>query len=410
MADPTTSSARQRSTRTILAAIALGSTSLYTAFTASVLVATDLGASPSWVGTPGAASVIGTALGAAWLSQVMARKGRRLGLTWGWAVGTVGAILAIAAVVAGSFAGLILAMIPLGIGHASNQLSRFAAADMHPVPRRPTIVGFAVWAGTIGAVAGPSLLGPGEYLAEGIGLTQLASGFLIALVFYVFATACALTLKPDPSELAVEESVDPAYPATSLKEHRRSLNVRTAMVVLVTGQLVMTGIMTMTPFHVREHGHGVGVIGLVMSAHFLGMFALAPVIGAIAARLGSIKVATAGLVTIVVAAVGAALSPDDTGVWIGAALFLLGLGWCMGFVAGSALLAHGLGYADRVRLQGGVDVVVWTGSAFASLAAGWLVGSFNYVTLALVGGAAVLLPLVFVAMSARRLRLGFEAA
>ena len=115
MADPTISSARQRSTRTILAAIALGSTSLYTAFTASVLVATDLGASPSWVGTPGAAGVIGTALGAAWLSRVMARKGRRLGLTWGWAVGTVGAVLAIVAVVADSFAGLILAMIPLGL-------------------------------------------------------------------------------------------------------------------------------------------------------------------------------------------------------------------------------------------------------------------------------------------------------
>ena len=37
------------------------------------------------------------------------------------------------------------------------------------------------------------------------------------------------------------------------------------------------------------------------------------------------------------------------------ALFLLGYGWNLGYVAGSALLTTGLGLAERTRLQGFTD-------------------------------------------------------
>ena len=387
-------------TRLVFAGIALGSTSLFTAFIAAVLVATELGVTRSWAGTPAAISVLGTAIGSALLSRVMAARGRKAGLLLGWFIGTSGAVFAVVAVEAGSFVGLLVAMTLLGIGHASNQLSRFVAADMHPIPRRATIVGFAVWSGTIGAVLGPSLLSPGETFAEVAGLSHLASGFLIAAVFFAAATACGLAMRPDPSDLAIEET--PLGEPVSLREHRRTPRVRTAIVVLMTAQLAMTAIMTMTPLHIREHGHGVTIVGLVMSSHFLGMFAFAPLVGAIAARIGSSRIAIVGLGTLIVAAAAAAASPTDTGVWIGMSLFLLGLGWCMSFVGGSALLTHGLAYAERVRLQGGVDMFVWSTSALASFSAGLLVGAFDYATLALVGGAAVVGPLLFAIVLGRR--------
>lgn len=393
---------RSRLTRTIFIAVALGSTSLYAAFTASVLVATELGVSRAWAGVPGAAGIAGTAAGAALLSRIMARHGRRVGLAFGWMVGAVGALLAALAVIAGGFGGLVVSMMLLGIGHASNQLSRFAAADMHAEPRRPTVLGWVVWAGTVGAMLGPSLLGPVEALARALGLTALTSGFLVAIAFYTGALLCSLSLRPDPSEVA-EEDTTAITSRASFRDHRRLPHVQIALIILVTAQLAMTAIMTMTPIHIREHGHGVGLIGLVMSAHFVGMFALAPVIGSLVARVGSIKVASAGLSVVIGAAIGAALAPARSPLWIGAFLFLLGVGWCMGFVSGSALLTRGLPYVERVRLQGAIDALVWAASALASLASGILLATLGYVTLALLGALAVAGPLAIVSLGSRRL-------
>ena len=45
---------------------------------------------------------------------------------------------------------------------------------------------------------------------------------------------------------------------------------------MVAAQLVMVGVMTMTPLHMRAHGHGLSVIGLVISVHIAGMYAQLP--------------------------------------------------------------------------------------------------------------------------------------
>lgn len=393
---------RARLTRTIFTAVALGSTSLYAAFTASVLVATELGTSRAWAGVPGAAGILGTAAGAASIARIMARRGRRVGLRFGWLVGMGGALLAALAVVLSSFVGLVACMVLLGVGHASNQLARFAAADMHAESRRPTVLGWVVWAGSIGAVLGPSLLGPVEVVARMIGVTVLTSGFLVAIAFYGAAILWSASLRPDPSMVAEEDTTTIAA-KVSLRDQWRLPHVQIAVVILVTAQLAMTAIMTMTPLHIREHGHAVGLIGVVMSAHFVGMFALAPVIGSVVARIGSIKVASAGLSVVIIAAIGAATVPGRSPLGIAGFLFVLGLGWCMGFVSGSSLLTRELPYVERVRLQGAIDAIVWTASALASLASGILLAAFGYTTLALVGAVAVVGPLVVVGSGRRRL-------
>lgn len=402
MAADATALSRTRLARLIFAAAALGSTSLYAAFTAAVLAVPEIGWSRGWAGVPGATGIAGTALGSALLSRVMAARGRRVGLTLGWCVGAVGAVLAAISVVIGSFVGLSITMALLGIGHASNHLSRFAAADMFPEARRPAVLGWTVWAGTVGAVAGPNLLGPFEAIARAVGIDILTGGFLVAIVFYVAAIICAALLRPDPSEFANDDGAL-AVDAGPMDTRWRSPRVRMAILIMVTGQVAMIAIMTMTPLHIREHGHGVASIGLVMSAHFLGMFAFAPFIGILVARSGSIKVAVAGLSALIGAALGAAIAPEDTTLWIGLCLFLLGIGWCMGFVAGSALLTGGLAYAERVRMQGSADALVWTLSASASLASGVLLATFGYVTLAVVGAVVVVGPLLLVGVGGRRL-------
>ena len=398
---------RSRFTSLIFVAVALGSTSLYAAFTAAPIAVTEIGRSRAWSGVPGAASVMGVAVGATLLSKRMARRGRPSGLRMGWLFGVAGALAAAVAVGAGSFLGLVAAMALIGVGHASNQLSRFAAADAYPLEKRAAVLGWIVWASTIGAALGPTLLDPGENAADALGFSRPTGGFLIAVVFYVASLGCALMLRPAPATLEEQDSLD--HPTSvGLRSMIGLQHVQTSLVMLLVSQVPMIMIMTMTPLHIREHGHGLEVVGLVMSSHLVGMFAFAPWIGKLVGRIESVRAGAIGMALLLVAALGAAASPPEHSHLIGIFLFLLGLGWCFGFVAGSALLLGGLAYAERVRLQGSVDTLVWGFSAVASLGSGILLATFSYSVLSLIGAVGIAVLMLYLA--ARRTPAGPSTA
>jgi MFS family permease len=158
------------------------------------------------------------------------------------------------------------------------------------------------------------------------------------------------------------------------------------------GQISMTVVMTMTPLHITDHGGGLAAVGFVISAHAFGMYALAPVSGRLADRFGSHRVILAGLSTLAVAGLLAAAAPPDGGIVLLFALFLLGYGWNLGFVAGSNLLASGLELAERTRLQGVTDTIIWTSAAIASLASGLIVALVSYTGLGILPALLVMTP------------------
>jgi len=158
---------RRRSLGTLVGGVALGSTGHIAALTVATIVAGDMTGSVQLAGTPAAAVVFGAALGATSLSFLMSQRGRRLGLSLGYLVGVAGAVVAVAAIVAGSLPLLLLGSLLIGFGNSSNQLSRYAAADLYPADRRATALGTVVWAATVGAVIGPNLVGPSGDVAMG---------------------------------------------------------------------------------------------------------------------------------------------------------------------------------------------------------------------------------------------------
>ena len=81
---------------------------------------------------------------------------------------------------------------------------------------------------------------------------------------------------------------------------------------------------------------------MVISGHTFGMFALSPISGRLTDRFGSVPVILAGLITLAFSAVMAAAAPPEGGAVLFLALFLLGYGWNLGYVAGSALLTTSL--------------------------------------------------------------------
>jgi MFS family permease len=402
-------SLRQRSLLSLMAGVALGSTGQIAAVTVATIVAKDLAGSTVWSGAPGATVVLGAALGSTLLSRLMVATGRRTGLTVGYVIGVMGAIVATFAVISRSLPLLLLGTVLIGFGNSSNQLSRYVAADLFPLARRASAIGLVVWGATFGAVLGPNLIGWAGELGEEVGLPALAGAYLLPVVFVGAAAVLSFSLlRPDPYALAdltgsQDDAGDPAQ--IPLIRVVRRPGVPTAIVALVAGQTVMVLIMTMTPLHMTDHGHDLAAVGLVISGHTFGMFALSPISGRLTDRFGSTVVVTSGLIVVAFAAILSAVAPPDGGPALFLALFLLGYGWNLGFVAGSALLTHGLSLAERTRLQGVTDALIWSSAAAASLGSGVVVAVAGFTALGILGAAMVVIP-VWLVITRRRAAAG----
>jgi len=388
-----TESRRRLALGTYVVSVALGSVAYIAAWTVASLAAPEITGSTSSSGLPSAVAVAGTALAAALLSGLMARRGRRLGIMAGIAVGLCGGAALALSIVLASFPLMLAGALALGFANSAVQLSRYEAADLYPGARQASALSVVVWGNTLGAVIGPNVVAPAGALGEAVGVSPLTGGFVLVVVLLVVALATATFGPRAPGE------AEPIHPASArtptrllLADLLRQPRGRTAVAALASGQLVMTLIMTMTPYHLHDAGHGLGTVGFVLSAHTLGMFAFAPISGRLTDRLGALPMIMGGFAVLATAGLLAAVLPPGTGNLLAIPLFLLGVGWNLGFVAGSSLLASGAPLVDRARLQGATDAVVWSVSAVAGAASGFVVEMAGYATLSLAGtGAAVVL-------------------
>ncbi len=376
--------------------VAAASTAYIAAYAAAALAAREITGSASLSGVPNAVAVAGTALGAGLLSALMARRGRRSGLTAGYLVAALGAAAAFVSLGLSSFPLLVAAGFLFGLGYSAAQLTRYAASDHLPPAERTRAVSTVVWASTVGAVLGPNLLGPAGWVADRFGRSVLEGAFAFSVLG--FGLAAAVVRLALPADGAPSAGRRGGRQGPSWWTLLGQVRVRIALLGLVAGQIVMVLIMTMTPVHVRDTGHDIGTVGIVISAHTLGMFALSPISGRLASRFGEIPVLYAGFATLLLAAVVAAAAPPDAVPMLTVGLFLLGFGWNLGFVSGSSLLARGADLAERIRLQGMTDTLVWTAAAVASAGSGVLLQLAGYASLALVGGVFLLIPAAGIAM------------
>jgi predicted MFS family arabinose efflux permease len=249
-----------------------------------------------------------------------------------------------------------------------------------------------VWGATVGAIVGPNLVWIGSDLARRVGLPELAGPYLIPVVFVGLAFIVSWQLlRPDPSDL-VDASILPHVGGGSGAPIRELLTrpaVAAAAISLLVGMVVMVLIMTMTPLHMTSHGHGLTTVGFVISAHTFGMFALSPISGRLTDRLGTLPVIFLGSGVLVVAAILSAVAEPEGGEVLALALFLLGWGWNLGFVAGSELLTADLAGSDRTRVQGLVDTLIWSSAAIASLGSGIAVAAAGFASLGIMSALLV---------------------
>ena len=370
----------------VLAGLGMGST-----LSVGALLAADLSGSDAWSGMAATMSTLGAAAAAIPLATLAGRRGRSPALATGASLAATGALLCIFAAQLRLFPLLLLGLIFIGVGTAVNLQSRFAATDLAEPATRGRDLSLVVWATTVGAVAGPNLIGPGDALGQALGLAPLAGPFLFTIVAQLLATVLYLVgLHPDPLAVAAELGKKAPTLTGPVVAVGRPAGVRAGLIAIALSHATMVAVMAMTPVHLTSHGATLVIVGFTISLHIAGMYALSPVFGILADRLGRVTTIFIGQSLLAASLLMTWFGAESEG-WVMAGLIFLGLGWSASTVAGSALIAESANPATRTRTQGRADLLMSASGAIGGALAGVLLVLLGYA-----GLSAVTLSLVAV--------------
>ncbi|MGV7100687.1 MFS transporter [Bacillus subtilis] len=379
-----------------------GGAGLAAGVTVGALIAQQMLGTDAFAGLPSALFTLGSAGSALIVGRLSQRYGRRTGLSAGFMIGGLGAIGVIMAAIINSIFLLFISLLIYGAGTATNLQARYAGTDLANHKQRATAVSITMVFTTFGAVAGPSLVNVMGDFALSIGVPSLAGPFILAAAAYILAgVVLFIMLRPDPLviartiEAANEEPGDKGHlAATEHTENKKGIIVGATVMVLT--QIVMVAIMTMTPVHMRHHGHDLGAVGLVIGFHIGAMYLPSLVTGVLVDRLGRTAMAISSGTTLLLAGVIAAFAPGDSMVLLVIALSLLGLGWNFGLISGTALIVDSTDTATRAKTQGTVDVLIALSGAAGGALSGMIVAGSSYLALSLIGGilSLLLIPVV----------------
>lgn len=375
----------------ILGGLAFGAT-----ISLGAVLAADISGDEAFAGLATAFVTLGTAAVAVPLAAQARRRGRRIALACGMIIALVGVAVVICAAALRVFPLLLAGFALIGAGQAANLQSRFAAVDLATTSSRGRDLSLVVWATTIGAVLGPNLVGPGEVLGAALHMPPLTGMYVFTIGAQTLGIAVYLVaLRPDPLLLALRMARTAAVAGTSRAlGGDRPRAARYAITAIAGTHAVMVAVMAMTPVHLLHHGADLQIVGLTISMHIAGMYALAPVFGILADRLGRIATILIGQALLAAALVIASAGQDSTTA-VTTALILLGLGWSASTVAGSALLTESSAEELRTRRQGRSDLTMSLVGGIGAIGAGFVLGSIGYgglalVSLVIVGAVTVL--------------------
>jgi predicted MFS family arabinose efflux permease len=253
-----------------------------------------------------------------------------------------------------------------------------------------------------GAVLGPLVFSPllagRDFDGEALAPLWLAAG-----AFMLVGLALVLAVRPDPRDIAAElaragarEDPDaPDPPAAPLRELLARPGVIPALLAAQASFAVMVGVMTLTGAVVVDHfHHAAHHVFPIIGAHVVGMYALVIVVGDVIDRIGRTSALSGGLLLMAVSVVSL--------LWISSvgatavALFGLGLGWNLSFVAATAELADRTEPWERGKLLGFNDLLSGMTGAGLALLGGVALTALGVAALAIGSAVLVVAPAVWI--------------
>lgn len=350
------------------------------------LVGVMLAPSKAWATLPVSTFVIGTMLATIPASHLMQRIGRRAGFMIGALAGLLGSLLAIYAILVGSFALFCLAAALQGAFQASSGFMRFAAADISSPEFRPKAISWVLTGGVVAAIFGTLIV---------IRTTDLFAPFTFAGCYAASAVLSIATMVAllwlDIPKSHDGEVAGIARPLSEIVRQPRAI-VAIGCATLSYG--MMNLVMTATPIAMVDCGFVSTDASWVIQWHVLAMFVPSFFTGHLIARFGVEKICLLGMGLLVFSAIVAMAGIDFANFAI--ALILLGLGWNFGFIGGTTLLTGTYAPTERGKVQGFNDFAISVTMAVASLASGKLLSGlgWNAVNLAVFPMAALAIALI----------------
>ena len=337
------------------------------------------------------------ALAALPAGRAMDRVGRVPVLAAGCAAGIAGCGLASLGSATGSAPAVLLGLAGVGAAGGVALLARIAAGDMYPPERRARGIALVLFGAVFGAILGPAVFSP--LLAGGdLGGDALAPLWLAAGGFMSVGLVLVLAVRPDPREIAtlLQHGDQPApAPAAPLRELLKRRGVISALLAAQASFAVMVGVMTLTgAIVVDHHHHEAHHVFPIIGAHVIGMYALVIVVGDVIDRIGRTPSLSGGLLLMAASVISV--------LWIesvlatGIALFVLGLGWNLSFVAATAELADRTEPRERGKLLGFNALLSGLTGAGLALLGGVALSALGVAALAIGGTALVLGPALWI--------------
>jgi MFS family permease len=346
------------------------------------------------------------ALAALPAGRAMDRIGRIPVLAGGFCAGAGGCALAAAGSAAGTAPVVLLGLLAVGAASGTALLARTAAGDMYPPARRARGIALVLFGAVFGAILGPLVFGP---LLAGRDLDgdALAPLWLAGGAFMLVGLALVVAVRPDPRSIATllartsEAGDDAPQPAAApLRELLRRAGVIPALLAAQASFAVMVGVMTLTGAVVVDHlDHAAHHVFAIIAAHVVGMYALVIVVGDLIDRIGRTRSLAGGLLLMAVSVISL--------LWIesvpatAGALFGLGLGWNLSFVAATAELADRTEPWERGKLLGFNDLLSGLTGAALALAGGVALTALGVAALAVGGAVLVTGPALWIVRDAR---------
>lgn len=384
-----------------------GGAGLAAGITVGALLAQQMLGTDAYAGVPSALFTLGSAGAAFIVGKLSQRYGRRTGLATGFIVGGIGAVGVVLAAIMNSVIVLFASLLIYGAGTAANLQARYAGTDLANDKQRATAISTTMLMTTFGAVLGPNLVEMMGRVALSIGVPALAGPFLLsAVAFIVAGLVLFIMLRPDPLEIAKaieahQQKMNKDNKAPSLHTAGNKRGLAVGATVMILTQIVMVAIMTMTPVHMKHHGHGLSEVGIVIGFHVGAMYLPSLVTGILVDKVGRTAMSIAAGVTLLLAGLLAAFAPSDSMVLLIVALSLLGLGWNFGLISGTAQIVDATEPSTRAKTQGKMDVLVALAGASGGALSGMVVANASYAALSLAGGLLSLLLIPVVIWSKR---------
>jgi MFS family permease len=338
------------------------------------------------------------ALAALPAGRAMDRFGRVPVLATGFATGGLGGALAGLGSKLESAPIVLLGLLCVGVASGTALLARTAAGDMYPPEHRARGIALVLFGSVFGAIMGPFVFSPllADHAIDGDSLATL---WWASTGFMAVAFTLVLFVRPDPKEIGERLHTHDDEPGARTAAPLRELVKRPGVLPsLVAGQAsfaVMVGIMTLTGSVVVDHHHHPGQsVFPIIGAHVIGMYALVLVIGRLIDRIGRPPALVGGLLVMALSSLSLLWV---TGVVVTAvALFGLGIGWNLSFVAATATLADCAAPWERGKLLGFNDLLAGLTGATLALVGGLALSAIGVAALAIGGAVLVVVPAAWI--------------